>query len=209
MSIDLYEHIAPYYNRVTKHFLRQPHTKIKTLCLQNNITKVLDMGCGTGLLAALFANTSIQYTGLDASAGMLYEAETIAKRNAAQIPPPLFVYGDAEKPPFAPNSFDAVIFSLVLHETQSNPVQLLETAFTLAQKVIILEWKPETRNLDYVLTFWRHGIERLAGKEHYTQFNAFMRQGGTRGLAQRTHAIIQHEETLNLRSLSLSMLTRT
>lgn len=123
--------------------------------------------------------------------------------------------GNMECPPFlahAPRSsvdaeycFDAVVFSLVLHETRQ-PERLLEQAFTVAPRVIALEWRMPERNLDYLGAFWVPVIERLAGKEHYRRFRQFIHCGGLRGLAQRVDAELVYEEPLRGGSLVLAIL---
>jgi malonyl-CoA O-methyltransferase len=68
--------------------------------------RVLDMGCGTGLLAQrIMQQTDAQVTGCDIAQGML----DLARANGVDA-----VYGDAESLPFEDAQFDAVVSSSVL-----------------------------------------------------------------------------------------------
>jgi SAM-dependent methyltransferase len=63
--------------------------------------RVLDVGCGTGLLCALAARRGAEVTGLDAAPGLLAHAR-------ASVPAATFTEGDLEALPFADGAFTAV-----------------------------------------------------------------------------------------------------
>jgi ubiquinone/menaquinone biosynthesis C-methylase UbiE len=71
-------------------------------------TRVLDVGCGTGLSAQPLAMRGVQITALDPSAEML----TLAERN---IPTATFVRGHVEELPFPDRGFDAAICAQAFH----------------------------------------------------------------------------------------------
>jgi len=71
-------------------------------------TRVLDVGCGLGALAAAAAARGAQPTGVDLASGML----DAARRRHPEI---AFVLGDAEALPFADASFDAVAAAFVVN----------------------------------------------------------------------------------------------
>ena len=70
--------------------------------------KLLDMGCGSGPLIPSLAGSTVEYTGIDISAGMIAAAQHhidelgIAKRFHVQV-------GSVDALPFAADSFDAVV----------------------------------------------------------------------------------------------------
>jgi SAM-dependent methyltransferase len=67
--------------------------------------KILDVGTGPGVFACLYAQMGHDCVGLDFSARMLAEA----RRRAAEMSLScFFALGDAEEPPFEPETFDAV-----------------------------------------------------------------------------------------------------
>jgi len=80
--------------------------------------RILDAGCGTGgHLTALAQAGFTSLTGLDASCTGL--AQAALKLNsisiAAQSAQTLLINGDIRAMPFAPQSFDLILFSFVLH----------------------------------------------------------------------------------------------
>jgi ubiquinone/menaquinone biosynthesis C-methylase UbiE len=68
--------------------------------------RVLDVGCGTGAIALLFAEMGHQVTGIDLSERMLAKAR---EKASAQNLPAEFRTGDAEQLPFDDGSFDVVV----------------------------------------------------------------------------------------------------
>ena len=68
--------------------------------------RILDVGCGPGMFAQVCAELGHEAIGLDFSKRMIMTAESLA---ADRELPCQFVYGDAEEPPFPPESFDVVL----------------------------------------------------------------------------------------------------
>lgn len=197
--MDPYARIAPWYDAATSAFLRGPRKRMAEICAALGARRILDLGCGTGRLLDFLPRGSAEMAvGLDISPAML-----------ARRPPgaqAFFVAADGTLPPFAPGSFDLVICCLLLHESGGRDQDLLAASFALAPKVLVLEWRMPERNLDYAHAFWVHGIERLAGREHYKNFRRFMRLGGLNGLAQRSGAWFLTETALAGGSLVLALL---
>jgi ubiquinone/menaquinone biosynthesis C-methylase UbiE len=71
--------------------------------------RVLDAGCGTGIMSARLAATGRETVGLDLSPAMIKRARRKMARNLN------FVIGDAEKLPMADSEFDAVVNLISLH----------------------------------------------------------------------------------------------
>lgn len=95
--------------------------------------RILDLGCGTGVLCAMIAGhlqpaSGGAVTGIDAAAGMVGVAE---KRRGS--PACRFEVMAAEDLAFADSSFDAVVSSLFFHHVQ---LDLKERALTEAHRVL-------------------------------------------------------------------------
>jgi ubiquinone/menaquinone biosynthesis C-methylase UbiE len=68
--------------------------------------RILDMGCGPGMFAQVCAELGHEVTGADFSERMIATAKSLAADRRLDC---RFVYGDAEEPPFPPQSFDVVL----------------------------------------------------------------------------------------------------
>lgn len=97
--------------------------------------RLLDAGCGIGLHLAAFRNCGFQHlTGLDASTTGLQQA-TAALNAGEQIPPVRLICGDIRSMPFADASFDAVVFSFVLHHLpHADQADLANATFSVLQE---------------------------------------------------------------------------
>lgn len=94
---------------------------------------VLDIGVGTAIFAEAFSAGGLSVAGIDANPEMV-------RASQARIPGGQFKTGLAEKIPFTDNSYDLVMMSHVLHETDQ-PVTALKEARRVARLgVVILEW---------------------------------------------------------------------
>ena len=108
--------------------------RVTSLCLEGaRITRVLDVGTGTGLFAEAFAKRGLAVCGVDANPGML----TAAK---ATVPAGEFCESTAEALPYADASFDLVFMGLLLHESDEQLQVLSEARRVARTKVGILEW---------------------------------------------------------------------
>jgi len=77
--------------------------------LDHRHQKVLDVGCGTGLMSAKLAATGRQVVGVDISSAMIKRAR---RRNHSRLE---FTLGDAEGLPFPDSCFDAVVNLISFH----------------------------------------------------------------------------------------------
>lgn len=88
--------------------------------------RVLDIGTGTGRIAELLQPRAVHVTGLDKSPEML----RLARARLQDLPAEriALVQGDFGALPFAPASFDTVVFHQVLHYAQEPAYALAEAA---------------------------------------------------------------------------------
>lgn len=124
--------------------------RIVELCLEHLfVTKVLDVGCATGLFAEAFALRNLNVVGIDKN--------PLKVKNAAdKISNARFQEGSAEMLPFSDKSFDLVFICHILHKSD-DPLLVLKEAGRVARvRVAVLEWanievsttQPLPRSLD-------------------------------------------------------------
>lgn len=108
--------------------------RVVELCMEQIfITKVLDVGCGSGLFSEAFALRNLNVIGIDKNLHMVKVASDMVL-NAH------FQEGNAEQLPFADNSFDLVFLGHVLHESNDPHLVLQEAGRVATSRVAILEW---------------------------------------------------------------------
>lgn len=118
-----------------------------TSALPTAPSDVLDVGCGTGHVARLFAQLGHRVTGIDLAEGMVARAREVVAAEPAPAVVPTIQMGDAVHPDFADGSFDAVTARYVLWTLRENDVALanwlriLRRGGTLA--IVDSTWFPE------------------------------------------------------------------
>ena len=200
-SSDDYARVAPCYDLLTRRLLASSRGRVAALCREKGFTRVLDLGCGTGAQCAVLRHKGVHVVGLDASPAMLRVARSSLHR-ADSVASPALVHSSLPLP-FADRSFDAVILSLVLHESASGAVALMQEALRVAPHALVLEWRMPERNLDLPSLAVMHLIERIAGREHYRHFRQFTARGWLRGLLLDAGAETLYEEPCASRFLTL------
>ncbi len=118
-----YKLFIPFYERAAKKMCRDCQDFIKKK------SKILDLGCGSAIVAKEFKNFF---------AASVFGVDIEDKR----IYPVPFKIIDGRLLPFAPNSFDVVLISHVLHHSE-DPISLLSQAKKTAPQIIIYEDIPE------------------------------------------------------------------
>jgi ubiquinone/menaquinone biosynthesis C-methylase UbiE len=103
---------------------------------------VLDVGCGTGFLALLFASLGHRAVGVDAAEAMLEQARAKAARAGLAV---RFQQADAEQLPFEGGSFDLVVERHVIWTLPNPAVALAEWMRVLRPggRLVLIEgdWK--------------------------------------------------------------------
>ncbi|GBD90656.1 cypemycin methyltransferase [bacterium BMS3Abin04] len=155
-------------------------------------SKVLDVGCGTGRMDFLLAQESAKVIGIDLSSKNIKTAkEKLQKKNLDNIE---FIHGsilDIKK--FTDEPFDIAIITYVLHEMDPEErIRTLRLLKTAAQMIIIADYiVPVPKDLSGLSA---KTIEFLAGKNHFTNYRNFVKNGGLQTLA--ADAGLQIKETL-------------
>lgn len=177
---DEYESIAPLYDPVTALALWAVRRRIAALLAGFGAARVLDLCCGTGRQFLTLPPCVARAVGVDASAAML----AVARR--ACPPWVRLLRADAAHLPLAEASFDAVLISFALHEKpHETRLAMLAEALRVAGsrgRVLITDYALPQSVSARMAGAVAHGVERLAGGEHYRLYRDYMVRGGTTGV---------------------------
>ncbi len=172
---DPYGHSARFYNPVVEPWLRSVKKKIVQECLRLNLSRVLDVGCGTGTLAGMLRKEGIQAVGLDPSPGMIHVSRGISRGSFT------LVRGRGELLPFSSGSFHGVIFSMVLHENPpSRRRGMLDDALRVLDPegaLFILDYHKPSTSSGQAARLIEYLVEWIVGGEHFRNYRRFMEEG--------------------------------
>lgn len=157
---ELYDEALP--GHVTAHYLEKRVRFIVAHCPPG---RALDVGCGTGVLAARLASCGYEMVGLDPSEGMLEHL----RRGAPGV---RAVQGSGSELPFADAEFDLALTVAALHHI-ADPAAVRETLHEMVRVVRpggrILIWDHNPRNPYWPIIMKRvpqdQGDERLVPLE--------------------------------------------
>jgi len=127
------------------------------LCASKKSPRVLELGCGTGLLTRELVGHHPLIVGFDISRDLLQHA--MAKLADSDVS---FVLGDAMNVPFQSESFDAVVGSSILHHVEIN-VALHEIIKILKPGGVFAFAEPNMLNPQIAIQKNIPIIKRLAG----------------------------------------------
>lgn len=177
MSTSHFDHVAARYDEslpahVVEHYLRK---RVAFVLEHSPGGSALDVGCGTGALAARLADAGYDVTGIDPSAGML----DVLRGRAPEV---RAVEGTGTALPFDADSFEVVFTVAVLHHV-ADPRDVRATLGEMVRVAKpsgrIIVWDHNPRN-----PYWKSlmgrvpqdtGEERLIGEE---EIHAGLRAGG-------------------------------
>jgi SAM-dependent methyltransferase len=137
--------------------------------------RILDVGCGTGRLAFQLSNYCSKVVGIDLSSKNIGVANGNLNGKFSNIE---FLHGDAgivrER---ISEKFDYAVITYVIHEMpESERVKVLTELKKVADKIIIGDYlTPTPKSLWGGLNVV---VEYLAGKDHYTNFKNYVKNGG-------------------------------
>ena len=114
------DHVAPTYDETIPAHVREHYLRKRVAFIRARLSRgrILDVGCGTGMLGAALRQAGLDVVGIDESMGMLGECR---QRQAI-----LCVRGSSARLPFGSDSMDAAICIATLHHIE-NPEQVQAT----------------------------------------------------------------------------------
>jgi len=130
---------AATYDRVTGQVTAEVAGDLLDAAAVGEGTRVLDVGCGTGIVTAAAAARGARAIGADVAEGML----AVARERHPDLE---FVAADAEALPFAPGAFEAVVAGLVVNHLPTPQRAVTEFARVLGPggRVAVAVWdQPE------------------------------------------------------------------
>ena len=202
---DPYGRAARLYNPIVEPWLRSIKKMIVKECLRLNLSRVLDVGCGTGTLVGMLRNEGIQAVGLDPSPGMIRVSRAISQDSFA------LVRGRGECLPFSSGSFQAVVFSMVLHENP--PFQrrkILEDALRVLDSrgtLFILDYQKPSTASGQAARIIEYFVEWGVGGDHFRNYRQFMEEGALPAFLSHFPPENLHWELIFHGSISLARVT--
>ena len=135
---------------VVEHYLAKRVAYVEELIEPGS--KVLDVGCGTGVVASQLAEEGFEVTGVDPSGGMLEYLRTSDPRVTA-------VQGSATKLPFGDGQFDLTMCVAVMHhiaQPEAVHESLVEMTRVTRPGGLVLVWDHNPRN-----PYWKNLMARV------------------------------------------------
>jgi ubiquinone/menaquinone biosynthesis C-methylase UbiE len=178
-------------------------------CPGSSGMRVLDIGCGTGNLLALYAEAGCEAYGIDASPAMLEQARRRLGEEAR------LELGDGTGLPYPDASFDIVLITSVLHELASE-----QRRAVVGEAGRMVRPEGSVLIVDYVPGLIHHpkgwptralslAAERLAGRTHFRGYLSFMRAGGVPAIAADGPLAIESERIVGGGNLGVYVLRPT
>jgi len=185
MKPDTYERIADYYDMLFSFFLKELRSDICTYISHKGYKRVLDVCCGTGAQLLLLKRSGMKLYGIDNSPFMLEQARKTC-------PPDIELrLLDAERQAYDDDSFDCAVISFALHEKHPTASHIIysncKKMVRQGGAVIIADYNRAPSHLSgaFVGKCLIPVIERFAGKQHFTNYNKWMKQGALEGFLDR------------------------
>jgi len=167
---------------------------------------VLDVGCGTGRLEFQLADHCKKIDGIDLSIRNITTANNNLEKNNIHnvhfIHHDILKYLDEYKP-----EYDYAVLSYVIHEIDLDlREKLLRELSKAAGKIILIDYlHPRPKNLSgKMITL----VEYMAGREHYSNFKTYMKNGGLEGLAKNSGLKITKEIRKKSSGIHIAVMSR-
>jgi 2-polyprenyl-3-methyl-5-hydroxy-6-metoxy-1,4-benzoquinol methylase len=154
--------------------------------------RVIDIACGTGMLALAIGERAAQVTAIDLDAASIAAArKSAAKQCAGNV---FFEVRDAsDLSCYRDREFDVAVTSMAIHQFEARlAVRILSEMQRIAGTVVVADYSHHMprgwgRRVAWIL-------EWIAGGDHYRNFRAYMQHGGMRWFAKEAGLKVVSEE---------------
>ncbi len=206
MVKDPYQKFAAHYDRFVGPFTNAlRHIGMKMYPPKPGM-KVLEVGCGTGTNLTLYHRAGCRVYGIDLSPSMLEIAHTKLGEDAD------LQLGDASNMPYQDNFFDFVMAMFALHEMprETRPLVMREMVRVTKQegRVLIIDFHPDPIRFPKgwlykaVILF----IERVAGREHFSNYRDFLLQKGLPRLIETQKLIVDRQKIVSAGNIAFFLI---
>lgn len=205
---DQYKIIANWYDRIIEPLISGLRAIVLKMYPVYEDMTVLDIGCGTGSLLSFYQKYTRKIFGIDLSPSMINIA---SKKLGAEAN---LSIGSATNMEFRNDQFDLVTCSLILHEVPQNVrMDILKEAKRVLRndgRILLIDYHPgpikKAKGLysKLIITI----IEFLAGREHYTNFCHFIKNGGLPSLVEILELKIENHKILSGGNFGIFILSK-
>lgn len=192
-----YRFAARVYDPLLERFMRPIREKALQISDMRQGDRVLDLCCGTGRQAKLFAEAGADVCGIDLSVYMIARAK---KKEAGNL---VFTQGDAANTTYGDSIFDLACTGLSLHEVDEEIkdgfLREMQRVVKPGGGLIITDFSIQDQNGFRNSLYKRaaHTIEWLAGGDHYRNYRKWMSDGGLAGFVSRAGLQIEKAIPVN------------
>lgn len=156
-SLELYNNLAASYDELYRTEQIEKYEHIRRIMNGKKIQRLVDVGCGTGLLFQFLENCSEECLGIDVSRKMINVA-----RKRSYATKPNFLVAASPRLPLRNHDFDCCVSISLLEHDESLPDHILEfERVTNSNGIIMITcFEENTQNKD------EFGVWRVGKREH-------------------------------------------
>ncbi len=208
MGNDPYRKLAAHYDRFVGVFTNALRRTGMKMYPPRPGMKLLEVGCGTGTNLMLYRQAGCSVYGIDLSPSMVEIARAKLGEGAD------IHLGDASSMPYQDDFFDCVIAMFALHEMPSNirPLVMREMIRVAKRegRILIIDFHPGPIRFPkgWVYKAVILLVERVAGREHFSNHRDFLSQKGIPGLVEPQKLMMDRQKIVSAGNIAFFLLTR-
>lgn len=196
-SISIYGWV---YDHSIESLLKGIRKKVSHYILQHRLFPLLDICCGTGIQLSRSVKKKYSVFGLDLNLELLDYA-------ASRFPHIPFICADASHVPIKGAFFKGIVISYALHEKTPQVRQKMakeaRRLLTPGGKIILIDYESPWSGKSQWGALLTYLIERIAGGDHFRNYQQFLREGGLRGWIIKENIVERERYEVELASSSI------